>query len=128
MVEDFATGWRDLDMSEAERREQLERVRDALARGKQVIGVAQGGRNDIQRLKLALAAYWLLANDHLYFRYCDWKEQAYRTIWWYPQYESGPGRPHGQLVQRPAVWKRDFDAGAVTVDLASGNGVVSGME
>jgi hypothetical protein len=125
MVEDFATGWRGLEMSERDRREQLEKIRDALAKGESIIGVAQGGRNETDRLRLALAAYWLLANGRMYFRYADWKEKAYRTIWWYPEYESSPGPARGPLTARDDLWRREFQGGEVRLDLASGEGAIA---
>jgi hypothetical protein len=120
LIEDFAVGWRGLDMSERERREQLEKVRDALARGENVIAVAQGGPEDTNRLNTALACYWLLANGHLYFRFADWNEKAYRTVHWYSQFEMSPGRPVGKLVMQADYWKRDYEDAEVRLDFTSG--------
>lgn len=119
MVEDFATGWKDYPLPSQEVQQQMENIRQALAAGKDVIAVAQGLQKDQKRLEMALACYWLLNNEHLYFRYADAFDWAYRKIWWYPQYRFDPGAPLGPLHFNDSNWSRRFKSGMIRVDFAT---------
>ncbi|MGH9491398.1 MAG: putative glycoside hydrolase [Terriglobales bacterium] len=124
MVEDFLLGWRSYALPVAAREAQMIKVRRALAAGRSVLLVAQGGRRQGQRLRAALAGYWLLrprpgAAGHLYFRYADANDLAYRTVWWYPLYTRSPGAPRGPARRVGAVWRRRFAAGWVRLNMAT---------
>lgn len=119
MVEDFATGWKDYPLPGEELQQQLQNIQQALAAGKDVIAVAQGRQNDQQRLQMALACYWLLDNGHLYFRYADAFDWAYRKVWWYPQYRFDPGIPLTPLRATATGWSRRYASGVIGVDFAT---------
>ncbi len=85
MVEDFALGWRNAPLDPAQRKRQFTNIRLALAHGKSVIAVVQGGRREPERLSDALRAYCSLASPNLYFRYADAHDADYRNYWPYPQ-------------------------------------------
>jgi len=91
MVEDFVWGWRSYGLTASQREIQLENVRGALAKGRRVLVVAQGGRTQRARLVVALACYHVLDNGRLYFRYADAGDADYRNFWWYPQYSGALG-------------------------------------
>ena len=93
MVEDFLWGWRSYALTAAQRAAQVANVRAALGRGRQVLVVAQGGRDQGGRLAAALACYHALDNGHLYFRYADAGDADYRNLWWFPQYRQPERRP-----------------------------------
>lgn len=119
MVEDFATGWKDYPLPSGELGQQLQNIQQALAAGKDVIAVAQGLRDDQQRLEMALACYWLLDNGHLYFRYADAFDWAYRKVWWYRQYQFDPGIPLTPLRASATQWSRRYPSGVILVDFST---------
>ncbi|MGH9534777.1 MAG: putative glycoside hydrolase [Terriglobales bacterium] len=121
MVEDFLFGWRGYPLAPAGRESQWAQIRAALQAGHSVLLVAQGGRWDRARLRLALAGYWLLApppgKSRLYFRYGDAQDLAYRAWWWYAAYDRSPGRPLGPARHRGTCWWRPFAASVIRLQL-----------
>jgi hypothetical protein len=101
MIEDFSQGWRTDQLTPQQHEMQLSNARAAIAHGKGVLAVEQGGPGDVARLALGLADLKLLgvapprsspANPRqpsgLYFRYGDAFHQDYRTVDWYAAYDS----------------------------------------
>jgi len=123
MVENFGLGWRRSPLAAAARAAQWQNVRAALAAGKSVLAVEQGGRGDWRRLQMGLALYWALqpAPGQLYFRYGDADDQDYRTLWWYPAYAFQPPPALGPLTGAGLEWRRRYPDGELKLDLAAGS-------
>jgi hypothetical protein len=87
-----------------------------LEQGKGFFGVAQGTQADTERLRFALASYWLITDQqHAYFRYANYAD--YRKLWDYPEYDQGFGTPLGARYRDGTTgWRRDFSCGHVRVD------------
>jgi hypothetical protein len=102
MIEDFSQGWRTDALSAAQRARQLANARAAIAAGKGIVAVEQGGPGDAARLARGLADFESLGAaatvslggssrrpSGLYFRYGDAFHQDYRTVDWYTAYDGG---------------------------------------
>jgi hypothetical protein len=92
----------------------LERLEQTQALGKQVILVAQGTRDDLDREKFAFASYLLINNGRATFRYSN--DQHYAELWLYENYALDLGQPMGVRYRVGATWQRDFAKGTVSVD------------
>jgi hypothetical protein len=114
MLEAFAADWDNGYLSEAEWLEQLTLAEETQALGKSIILVTQGNVNDQQRMQFGLASFLLVNSGRAYFRYSS--HEAYRDLWWYPQYESDLGQPLGPRYPDGSQWRRDFENGYVTVN------------
>ena len=114
MLEDFAADWQNGYLSEEDWQHQLDLAEITQAQGKDIILVTQGNVNDVDRMQFGLASFLLVNNGRAYFRYSN--DQAYRELWWYPQFESDLGQPLGSRYQESNLWRRDFEHGTVSVD------------
>jgi len=117
MLESFAVDWENGYLSEQDWLDQLELVEKTQALGKNVILVTQGNINDQQRMQYGLASFLLVNNGGAFFRYSN--ADAYRELWWYPQYEVDLGQPLGPRYPEQNQWRRDFEKGYVLVDPSS---------
>ena len=115
MLENFAVDWKTA-LSIDEWQEQIEMIQYAQTQGKRMILVAQGERTDLQRQEFAFASYLLVADGQTVFRYAH--HSAYREIWWYKTYQLDLGAPLGPVYKDGNTWKRTFENGLVTVNLA----------
>jgi hypothetical protein len=111
MLEDFALGWHGY-LLPYKWEEHLRMAEYAQSRGKQVILVAQGAQDDLERQQFGFASYLLVANGLASFRYAD----AYGEIWMYDNYKMDLGAPLGPRYQQDGVWQRDFEKATVRVD------------
>lgn len=119
MVESWATDW-EREISADEWESHLQLAEKAQAMGKDLILVAQGGMNDLQRQEFAFASYLLITEGRAAFRYS--RAEHYKEVWLYPVYDHDLGIPGGTVVPITAryrngdLWQRDFTNGSVTVD------------
>jgi hypothetical protein len=114
MLEAFAADWQNGYLSEGDWLNQLDLAEKTQAQGKSIILVTQGNISDEERMQFGLASFLLVNNGRAYFRYSN--DQAYRELWWYPQFESDLGQPLGPRYQDGDLWRRDFEHGSVSVD------------
>jgi hypothetical protein len=114
MLEAFAVDWDDGYISEAEWLNQLDIAEATQAQGKTIILVAQGDSDNKNRMLFGLASFLLINEGNAYFRYSN--DEAYRKVWWYPEFELDLGQPLGPRYKENNVWRRDFEKGRVTVD------------
>lgn len=117
MVEDFLLGWRHVPLSPARRQAQMENIAAALRLGKSVLLVAQGRPQERRRLLRSLAAYWLLSNGRLFFRFSDAFLDAYRRVGWQRAYLSGPGLPRAAAHRQGWLWTRQFATRRLSLNL-----------
>ena len=73
-------------------------------------------------MQFGLASFLLVNNGHAYFRYTN--DQAYRDLWWYPQFDSDLGQPMGPRYAEGNLWRRDFEHGSVSVDPKNHSAVI----
>ena len=114
MLEAFAADWDNGYLSKEEWLEQLTLAEETQALGKIILLVTQGDINDQQRMQFGLASFLLVNSGGAYFRYSD--HDAYRDLWWYPQFEIDLGQPLGPRYPDGSQWRRDFEKGFVTVN------------
>ena len=117
MLEAFAADWNSSNISENEWLTQLEIAETTQSLGKAILLVTQGEANDIDRMRFGLASYLLVNNGKAYFRYTN--DEAYRQVWWYPEFDLDFGQPLGPRYQEAGVWRRDFENGIVRVNPVS---------
>ncbi len=117
MVEDFLVGWRKAPLSPARRLGQMQNVAMALRMGKSVLLVAQGRPKERERLARSLAAYWLLSNGRLFYRFTDAFAHAYRDVAWTSAYDHGPGPAAAPARRRGWTWSRTFHQEVLRLDL-----------
>lgn len=111
MVENFLVGWSaKVELSPARRQAQMINIAAALRMGKKVLLVAQGRPHQRERWQRSLAAYWLLNNGHLYYRFADAFTAAYRNVNWLDAYDQGPGRALGAAKAQGWNWTRRFQS------------------
>jgi hypothetical protein len=119
MFEAFAGGWGGGFQSERDTLDVLTLAENHARQGKRILLVAQGEREDVDRLRYSLAAYLLVAGPTVSFRYSSVDGAAYRTLWSYPEYELLLGTSRGPRRRvSDSVWRREFANGYVEVDLA----------
>jgi Hypothetical glycosyl hydrolase family 15 len=120
MFEAFAGSWNGGYQSEQDTLEVLTLAERDTREGKDVILVAQGGRDDVARVRYSLGAYLLVAGPTVSFRYSSVDGRAYESLWSYPEYELSLGNPDGprQFVSG-SLWRRRFEDGYVEVDFAT---------
>jgi hypothetical protein len=126
MDEGFAATWDGQYEAPAEIRATWTRVGRATARGKKVILVAQGGRWDGGRMRFGLAAYLMVANGRVSFRYSDLNASGgYRELWNYPELSTALGRAVGRRrLVSGTTWRRAFRCAIVVVNLAAHQGEI----
>jgi hypothetical protein len=130
MHEAFVAGW-DGDLADPERWEtQVQQAEAALDRGKGLVTVSQGPRDDAARMRFALATYLLVAQDRASFRYADGSggedtSPDYFKLWDYAEYTLALGPPVGNRHRDGGVWRRDFGCGTVTVDVERQRGTIT---
>ena len=95
-------------------------------KGKRVILVAQGPKRNVDRMRFGLAAYLMVANRRVAFRYSSVSENdAYRQLWTYRDFNRRLGKPTSRRIKKGSgVWVRRFSCGVVTVNLVTHNGVI----
>lgn len=90
-----------------------------LARGKTMVMVAQGPRDDFRRQRYGLAAYLLLVTapdaPQAYFRYTS-DQGSYNEIWLYDNYDWLLGDPLGPYTVDGSLYRREFVNGWVEID------------
>ncbi|MFN0074221.1 MAG: putative glycoside hydrolase [Chloroflexota bacterium] len=94
---------------------QLSQADSVTERGKSFLAISQGARNDLNRMRFALASYLMIAGPQTYFRYAD--GEKYQEAWLFDDYENRLGSPLGRRYQKGELWYRDFTCGTVTVDI-----------
>jgi len=114
MDEGWGVDWSDGYRSVTNWEEHLTRAERTQDRGKKVILVAQGDKNDYQRQNFAFASYLLVNHGRAYFRYAN--SDSYHEIWLYPNYEMDIGYPLGPRYKEDEIWRRDFSKGSILVD------------
>ncbi len=114
MEEGFAVGWKDDYLVVSEWEEQLQRAEETQARGKQIILVAQGTRNDLAREQFAFASFLLISQGRASFRYTN--SDTYDEIWLYRDYDQNLGAPLGPRYRVGKNWQRDFSQVTVLVN------------
>jgi hypothetical protein len=122
MREDFAASWNNgyMDASAiAGVWATVDRTADA---GKSVILVAQGARNDLQRMRFSYAAYLMVAGPSVSFRYSR-DSAGYRELWRYPEYALALGPPvRSRRLVGGSTWRRDFASGVALVNMSASAG------
>ncbi len=114
MLESFAADWDHGYLSEEDWLGQLDLAEKTQALGKRIILVTQGSVTDQQRMRYGLASFLLVNQGRANFRYSN--DEAYRELWWYPQFETDLGQPLGPRYAENDRWRRDFEKGYVLVD------------
>ena len=114
MIENFAADWDSGYISESDWLNQLEIIEGTQAQGKIIILVTQGNPDDYNRMLFGLASFILVNNGNAYFRYSN--DEAYRKMWWYPEFDLDLGQPLGPRYKESGVWRRDFEKGSVMAD------------
>jgi hypothetical protein len=125
MNEYFVTRWRGTVVSPTVWEVQLGQAERVLSEGRGLLAVAQGQRDDMARLRFALASFLLIARPGAYFRYAH--QDAYEQLWLYDDYEIRLGQPRGARYADGAFWRRDFECGQVAVDPAGQLGSISAI-
>ena len=113
MLEAFAADWNTGYISVSDWLAQLELAEETQTRGKSILLVTQGPKDDIERMQFGLASFLLINNGNAYFRYSN--ADNYRELWWYSQYEIDLGQPLGPKYPDGDAWQRDFEFGSVRV-------------
>jgi len=93
---------------------ELQSAERVLSQGKGFLAVAQGERDDLPRMRFALASYLLIAEPGAYFRYGN--ADTYEEAWIYDDELVQLGAPAGQRYLQDGAWRRDFECGYVSVD------------
>ena len=88
---------------------QLEQAERIIEQRRVFIAVAQGERDDVERLRFALGSFLLVADQRAYFRYTD--DATYEQAWLYDDYRASLGSPIGGRYQANGLWRRDFQCG-----------------
>ena len=114
MIENFAADWDSGYISESDWLNQLEIIEETQVQGKTIILVTQGNPDDYNRMLFGLASFILVNNGNAYFRYSN--DEAYRKMWWYPEFDLDLGQPLGPRYKEAGVWRRDFEKGSVMAD------------
>ena len=114
MNEAWAVGWRDRYRSPEDWEKQIKLAEESQRRGKDVILVAQGAREDLSRQRFAFASYLLISDGLASFRYS--RANFHQQIWWYENYDLDLGVPLGPCYQLSSLWLRDFSRGQVVVN------------
>ncbi|MBA3532910.1 MAG: hypothetical protein H0T73_13385 [Ardenticatenales bacterium] len=117
MEEGWAVDWSTGYLPVSRWEEQVRRMEQSQVAGKEVILVAQGGRNEIARQEFALASYLLVASEHTSFRYSH--ADFYHEVWLYDNYRLALGTPLGPRYRVADFWQRDFTHGSVRVSPAT---------
>ncbi len=95
----------------------------AVSKGKGVLTVVQGYKDDYARQRYGVASYLLVSNSSkTFFRYAH--ASSYRSWWQYDNYNVALGAPKGKRYQVGSTWRRDFECGYVTVDPANRSGKI----
>ncbi|MGZ6316777.1 MAG: putative glycoside hydrolase, partial [Anaerolineales bacterium] len=102
---------------------QMSLAENALAAGKRLVLVAQGGRADFQLQRFALGSYLLITNGNASFRYAN--ADSYLQAWVYPNYDLKLGTPLGARYLDGVAWRRDFSNGYVRVNPLNGQAVIA---
>jgi hypothetical protein len=120
MFEAFAGAWDGAYQSEQDTLDVLTLAEREAREGKDVLLVAQGGRDDLARVRYSLGAYLLVAGPTVSFRYSSVDGSAYESLWSYPEYEVSLGNPDGpRRFVSGSLWRRQFEDGYVEVDFAT---------
>lgn len=114
MLEAFAADWNNGYLETQVWLDQMSLAEETQSLGKSIILVTQGNINDQQRIQFGLASYLLVNNGKAYYRYSN--HEAYRELWWYPQFDLELGQPLGPRYTEDNQWRRDFEHGYVVVD------------
>lgn len=114
MAETWAVDWQNRYHSTEDWNRDLNRIERTMQMGKNVILVAQGDRDDLERQSFAFASYLLIADSLASFRYANY--DAYDEIWLYDNYSIELGAPLGPRYYDNGEWQRDFEHGHVSVD------------
>ena len=115
MDEGWGVDWHNGYVSTWEWQENIERAQQTQALGKRIILVSQAdSRDNYDRQDFAFASYLLTANHLASFRYAGY--DYYDEAWIYDNYNTQLGEPQGDAYQQDGTWRRDFDAGYVTVN------------
>lgn len=122
----FVDRWSDTFVSETVWENQLEQAEGLFAEDKGYVMIAEGGAANEARMLFALGSYLLVVDDKAYFWYAD--NGDYGTPHLYAAYDSALGSPVGTRYQDGTVWKRDFQAGTVTVDPANHTATIDLVE
>jgi hypothetical protein len=117
MREYFVDLWNGSYASPAVWEAQLQQAEKLSSQGKAFVGVAQGPRSDVARMRFGVASYLLIANARAFIRYAD--AGAYHQAWLYGEYQARLGSPTTARYQAGGLWRREFACGSVTVDPAS---------
>lgn len=86
-------------------------------RGKIILLVSRGERDDYELQQFAFASYLLINQGKAYFRYA--KGSEYQEVWLYNNYTYPLGSPLGARYQDGDAWRRDFENGSVMVNPAT---------
>ncbi len=123
--ENFATGWTNSAPPSAKEWDgMVRRAEKALARGKHVLLFGQGDQDDRDQLAFSLASFLLVApaDGRATFRYTH--TEAYKSLWWYPEYTTNLGLPKSNRYREGKYWQRDFQCARVIVDPAARTGSI----
>jgi hypothetical protein len=129
MNEYFVARWDGIYARPAVWEQQLRQVELVLGQGKQYLIASQGGRDDVDRMRFALASYLLVAGAGATFRYADntggeATSPNYYQLWRYPEYDARLGPPTSARYHVGSAWRRDFACGYVTADPVSHIGTI----
>lgn len=94
--------------------ERFVRAYEGLKRGKNVMMVSQGAKDDYSRQYFTYASYLLLASDKTFFRYS--KDTNYGDVWMYDNYKLKLGNPLADYKKKSnGSFVRKFENGKVKV-------------
>jgi hypothetical protein len=129
MHEAFVAGW-DGELATPETWDvQIRQAEAILLAGKGLMAVAQGERDEVSRMRFALATYLLIAEHGASFRYADGSggestSPDYYQLWTYEEYGLDLGPARGPRYQAGKVWRRDFACGSVAVHVEEQRGTI----
>ena len=114
MHEGWAIDWPDGYRSPDEWEKHLALAEQTQAKGKTIVLVSQGNRDDVELQRFAFASYLLINNGNAFFRYAN--SDKYREVWLYEDYAVKLGTPLGPRYLDADTWQRDFTNGHVSVN------------
>jgi hypothetical protein len=131
MQESFVAGWEGKLADPETWNVQVRQAETVVEAGKGFMAVAQGERDEVSRMRFALATYLLIAGDGASFRYADGSggentSPEYYTLWMYDEYWLTLGPAQGPRYWDGQVWRRDFACGSVTVHVEQKRGTIEG--